>query len=103
MRYARLTLDTQQIVPALLHAIRNPSARGIEFSLQQLAVLVWIIKQHVRNYLDNIFDLITEIWEKHPHVEVHIVALIESVARASNAEFKPYIYMVLPPLLKVSQ
>jgi FKBP12-rapamycin complex-associated protein len=66
-------------------------------------VLVWIIKQHVRNYLDNIFDLITEIWEKHPHVEVHIVALIESVARALNAEFKPYIYTVLPPLLKVSQ
>lgn len=98
---AFLTRTFSQIVPALLNAIKNPNSRGQEYSLQQLAQLVWIIKQHVRNYLPTIFDVIMDIWAKHPHVEVHVVALIESIARALNAEFKPYLSRVLSNLLKV--
>ncbi|KAF9509645.1 hypothetical protein BS47DRAFT_139059 [Hydnum rufescens UP504] len=90
-----------QIIPAFFAAIRNPSARPQEHNIQQLAVLVWIIKQHVRNYLPEIFSLIQELWVISPNVEIHIVALIESIARALNAEFKPYLPTVLPPMLKI--
>ncbi|KAF8309257.1 phosphatidylinositol 3-kinase [Clavulina sp. PMI_390] len=89
------------IIPAFLHAIRNPTTRGIEGNLQQLATLIWIIRQHVRNYLDAIFDLITEVWAKHPNIDYHIVSLISSVAKTLNAEFKPYVHTVLPALLKL--
>lgn len=64
-------------------------------------MLVWIVKQHIRNFLPEIFTLISELWASSPNVEIHIVALVESIARALNAEFKPYIPMVLPPVLKV--
>jgi serine/threonine-protein kinase mTOR len=71
-----------------------------EFHLQQLAILVYIIKQHIRNYLDDILDLINDLWS-FPSLEVHVVSLIESLARALNAEFKPFLATVLPPMLKV--
>lgn len=71
-----------------------------EFHLQQLSILVYIIKQHIRNYLADILELINELWAV-PSLEVHVVALVESLARALNAEFKPFVATVLPPMLKV--
>ena len=91
-----------KIIPAFLAAIRTPSARSQEHNISQLAVLVWIVKQHIRNFLPEIFALISDLWASSPNVEIHIVALVESIARALNAEFKPYIPMVLPPMLKVA-
>jgi FKBP12-rapamycin complex-associated protein len=72
-----------------------------EYHLSQLAILVYIIKQHIRNYLSDILELVKELWSV-PTLELHVVALVESLARAINAEFKPFVATVLPPMLKVS-
>lgn len=81
--------------------IRIGTSGRQEFYLQQLSILVNIIKQHVRNYLTEIFELITELWTSQTPLEVHLVSLVESIARALNAEFKPFLPMVLPPMLRV--
>ncbi|KAG8995960.1 phosphatidylinositol kinase- protein kinase tor1 [Tulasnella sp. JGI-2019a] len=89
-----------QIIPAFFGVIRTPGTRMQEFYLQQLAILVNIIKQHIRNYLGEILDLIKELWA-FATLEGHVVALVESLAGALNAEFKPFVATVLPPMLKL--
>lgn len=71
-----------------------------EFHLQQLAILIGIIKQHVRNYMPDIFNLITELWD-NVALQLPIVSLIEALGKALDAEFKPFLPSILPLILKV--
>ncbi|KAG8884749.1 phosphatidylinositol kinase- protein kinase tor1, partial [Tulasnella sp. 403] len=89
-----------QIIPAFFGVIRQPAPRAQVYYLQQLAILVYIIKQHIRNYLNDILELVKELWAV-PSLESHVVELIESLARTLNAEFKPFVATVLPPMLKL--
>jgi FKBP12-rapamycin complex-associated protein len=68
--------------------------------LQQLAILIGIIKQHIRNYMPEVFALITELWD-NPSLQLPIVSLIESLGKALDAEFKPCLPSILPLILKV--
>lgn len=74
--------------------------RSQDFHLQQLAILVGIIKQHVRNYTPEIFNLVTELWE-NTSLQLPLVSLIEALGKALDAEFKPFLPMILPLVLKV--
>lgn len=47
-----------QVMPSFLNVIRTADVSFKEFLFQQLAVLIAIVKQHIRNYLDDIFVLI---------------------------------------------
>ncbi|KXN92422.1 Phosphatidylinositol 3-kinase tor2 [Leucoagaricus sp. SymC.cos] len=89
-----------QIIPAFATVTRTSVARLQEFHLQQLAILIGIIKQHVRNYMPDIFALITELWE-NVALQLPIVALIEALGKALDAEFKPFLPTILPLILKV--
>ncbi|KDQ61375.1 hypothetical protein JAAARDRAFT_66505 [Jaapia argillacea MUCL 33604] len=88
-----------QIIPAFA-AVTRTSARLQEFHLQQLAILVGIIKQHVRNYMPEVFGLITELWE-NLSLQLPIVSLVEALGKALDAEFKPFLPTILPLMLKV--
>lgn len=79
---------------------RTSTARLQEFHLQQLAILVGIIKQHIRNYMPEVFGLVTELWE-NASLQLPIVSLIEALGKALDAEFKPFLPTILPHLLKV--
>jgi serine/threonine-protein kinase mTOR len=79
---------------------RNSTARLQEFHLQQLAILIDIIKQHVRVYMPDIVALITELWDNSA-LHLPIVSLVESLGRALDAEFKPFLPTILPLALKV--
>ncbi|TDL23875.1 atypical/PIKK/FRAP protein kinase [Rickenella mellea] len=90
-----------QIIPAFATVTRNATtARIQEFHLQQLAILVGIIKQHVRNYAFEIFGLVTALWE-NVALQLPIVTLVEALGRALDAEFKPFLPSILPHMLKV--
>jgi FKBP12-rapamycin complex-associated protein len=71
-----------------------------EFHLQQLAILVGIIKQHVRNYMPEVFGLVTDLWE-NAALQLPLVSLVEALGVALDAEFRPFLPTILPPLLKV--
>lgn len=51
-----------QVFPNFLHMIRTADSTSQDFLLQQLSFLVAIVKQHIRNYLDDIFQLMKEFW-----------------------------------------
>ncbi|TFK75010.1 phosphatidylinositol 3-kinase [Pluteus cervinus] len=89
-----------QIIPSFASVTRSSTPRLQVFHLQQLAILVGIIKQHVRNYIFEFFNLITELWE-NATLQLAIVTLVESLGKALDAEFKPFLPSILPLLLKV--
>ncbi|KAJ7469288.1 FAT domain-containing protein [Mycena galericulata] len=90
-----------QIMPAFTAVARAATVpRMQEFHLQQLAILIGIIKQHVRNHATEVLGLATELWE-NATLQTPIVALIESVGRALAAELKPFLPTILPLMLKV--
>lgn len=79
---------------------RQSAARVQDFHLQQLAILVGIIKQHIRIYMPDIVGLVSELWE-NSLLHLPLVALVEALARALDAEFKPFLPTILPLVLKV--
>jgi len=79
---------------------RSSAARLQEFHLQQLAILIGIIKQHVRKYMPDIFALVTDLWENQS-LQLPLVSLIESLGKALDAEFRPFLPTILPLILKV--
>ncbi|KZT69244.1 phosphatidylinositol 3-kinase [Daedalea quercina L-15889] len=89
-----------QIIPAFATVARTSVARIQIFHLEQLAILVGIIKQHVRNYMPDIFALITDLWE-NASLHLPLVSLIEALGKALDAEFRPFLPSILPLLLRV--
>jgi len=54
--------------------------------LRQLREIVAVIKQYIRDYLDDIFEFIKDYWQS-PLVD-NIIGLIEEISLALNNEFK---------------
>ncbi|KAI0793741.1 atypical/PIKK/FRAP protein kinase [Fomes fomentarius] len=89
-----------QIIPAFATVARTSSSRIQVFHLEQLAILVGIIKQHVRNHTTEIFKLVQDLWD-NVLLQLPLMSLVEALGKALDAEFKPFIPMILPPILKV--
>ncbi|KAJ7623177.1 phosphatidylinositol 3-kinase [Roridomyces roridus] len=88
-----------QVIPAFATVTRSSPARLQEFHLQQLAILVGIIKQHVRNYTMDVFGLVKELWD-NTTLQLPLISLIEALANALAADFKPLLPTVIPLILK---
>jgi FKBP12-rapamycin complex-associated protein len=73
----------------------------LNFYFQQLGQLVKIIKQHIRNFLDDIFDLVREFWTSGSNIQLTIIQLVEEIAQALDGDFKIYIPLLLPSMLDV--
>ncbi|PFX15507.1 Serine/threonine-protein kinase mTOR, partial [Stylophora pistillata] len=78
-----------QIMPSFLNVIRTCDSSFREFVLQQLGVLISIVKQHIRNYLDEIFGLIKQYWILNSPMQTTIILLVEQIVTALGGEFKP--------------
>jgi FKBP12-rapamycin complex-associated protein len=68
--------------------------------LQQLAILIEIVKEHVRNYVPDLLKMITDLWD-NPALQFPIVSVLESLGKALDVEFKPFLPGILPSLLKI--
>ncbi|KAF8216580.1 phosphatidylinositol 3-kinase [Mycena galopus ATCC 62051] len=88
-----------QVIPAFAAVTRTSPARLQEFHLQQLAILVGIIKQHVRNYTMSVFALVKELWD-NTTLQLPLVSLIEALANALSADFKPLLPATIPLILR---
>jgi FKBP12-rapamycin complex-associated protein len=87
------------VIPAFAAVTRTSPARLQEFHLQQLAILVGIIKQHVRNYTMSVFGLVKELWD-NTTLQLPLVSLIEALSNALAADFKPLLPTAIPLILK---
>lgn len=78
---------------------RTAPARQQDYYLQQLAILIEIVKEHVRNYIPELLKLIVDLWE-NAALQSPIVSVIEALGKALDAEFKPFLPGILPSILR---
>ncbi|KAJ3037894.1 phosphatidylinositol kinase- protein kinase tor1 [Rhizophlyctis rosea] len=90
-----------QIMPPFLTMMHGCPVGMLEFHFQQLGLLVSIVKQHIRNYLSDIFSLIQEYWNPTSNIQITIISLVEAVATALDGEFKVYLPTLLPQMLQI--
>jgi len=88
-----------QIMPPFLQVMRAKETGFLKFLFKQLGVLVAIVKQHIRDYLDEIFVLIKEYW--HTPLIDQIITLVEEISMALNDEFKVFLPELIPQMLNV--
>ncbi|PSN34470.1 Serine/threonine-protein kinase mTOR [Blattella germanica] len=89
------------VMPSFLNVVRTADVNFREFLFQQLAILIAIVKQHIRNYLDDIFALIKEFWTINSPLQSTLILLVEHIAVALGAEFKIYLPQLMPQILRV--
>lgn len=90
-----------QVLPSFLNVVRTADVNFREFLFQQLAHLIAIVKQHIRNYLDDIIDLIKSFWTVNSPIQNTLILLIEHIAVALGSEFKIYLPRLIPNILRV--
>ncbi|XP_041377661.1 serine/threonine-protein kinase mTOR-like isoform X2 [Gigantopelta aegis] len=91
----------QQVIPAYLTVIRSADPNFREFLFQQLGVIIAIVKQHIKNYLEDIFILVKEFWIPNSPMQNTIILLIEQIVNALGTEFRVYLPQIVPQILRV--
>lgn len=89
-----------QILPAFIHVIRIAQPHRQDVYLKQLANLILIVKQHIRNYLEDVFGLVHDFWNPNSTLQLTIIHLVEAVAKAVEGEFKAYLPRLLQQILR---
>ncbi|UYV65261.1 MTOR [Cordylochernes scorpioides] len=90
-----------QVMPSFIQLIRNSDPSIREFLFQQLGHLISIVKQHIRNYLPDIFDLIKEFWTVNTQMPNTIILVVEQLVLALGSEFRIYLPQLMPQILRV--
>jgi serine/threonine-protein kinase mTOR len=90
-----------QIVPGFLTVIRSAHGARLENYFNQLAILVNIVRQHIRVFLPDIIPVMREFWHAGRQVQSTILALIEAISKSLEGEFKRYLAGLLPLMLSV--
>jgi len=90
-----------KIIPGFVSVIKVSAPSKVESYFNHLAILVSIVKQHIRNYLPEILQLIREYWNISPTLLGTILLLVEAIARSLEGEFKLYLAQLLPLMLQV--
>lgn len=91
-----------QIVPAFINVTRLSNSRHQDFYLQQMSLLVEIVKLHIQPLVKDILDMCRDLW-KNQVLHLPILSLIEVLSRVLDAGFKPHLPSVLPLMLSVSE
>lgn len=73
----------------------------LEYYFQQLGILISIVKQHIRNFLSSIFNLMQDFWNTSAIIQITILSLVESVAESLDLDFKVYLPALLPQILSI--
>jgi FKBP12-rapamycin complex-associated protein len=87
------------IMPAMLSMMKTCPHGMLEFYFQQLALLVAIVKQHIRNYIPDLIQLIQDHWNLSVNIQTTALSLVESIAIALEGEFRSYLPTLLPQML----
>lgn len=90
-----------RIIPAFLQVIRSSTSTRLESYFNQLATLVSIVRQHIRNYLPDIIEILQEYWHMSASLQTTILSLVEAISRSLEGEFKIYLAGLLPLMLGV--
>ena len=67
-----------QIIPVFSLVMHSLNAHLQEHHLEQVAILISIIKQHLRKFVPQIFDLVNELWDT-TSLQLPLVTLVEAL------------------------
>ncbi|KAL3475819.1 armadillo-type protein [Aspergillus californicus] len=88
-----------QIIPGFISVIRGSPTSRLESYFNQMAILVNIVKQHIRAFLPEVIEVVREFWDVSFQVQATILSLVEAVAKSLEGEFKKYLASLIPPML----
>ncbi|KAJ5637081.1 hypothetical protein N7490_006960 [Penicillium lividum] len=88
-----------QIIPGFIGVIRSSPASRLESYFNQMAILVNIVRQHIRAFLPEIIEVIRDFWDSSYQVQGTILSLVEAIARSLEGEFRKYLAGLVPPML----
>lgn len=88
-----------QIIPGFIAVIRGSPVGRVESYFNQMAILVSIVRQHIRAFLPEIIEVIRDFWEASFQVQSTILSLIEAISKSLEGEFKKYLAGLIPPML----
>ena len=89
-----------QIVPTFLTIIRSAPVVRLDLYFNQLAILVSVVRQHVRPWVKDLVDLIKDFWDVSVGVQSTVLSLIDALSRSLESEFKVHISKILPLMMK---
>lgn len=90
-----------QIVPTFVTIIRNAPQIRLESYFNQLAILVSIVRQHIRPYTDELVELVIDFWDITPQVQATVLLLVDALSKSLEGEFQKYIKKILPLMMRV--
>lgn len=97
-----------KVLPDLFHIVRTCDDALKDFITWKLGILVSIVRQHVRKYLQELLILISELWSTfsfpaagRPQLGYPVLHLVEQLCLALNDEFRTYLPAILPCCIQV--
>ena len=90
-----------QIIPSFVSVIQAAPSGRLELYFNQLAILVSVVRIHIRTHVDPLLKLVEDYWVTSTSVQATLLSLLECMAKALENEFKRPIQRILPLLLGV--
>lgn len=90
-----------QIIPSFISVMHAAPHSRLDLYFNHLAVLVSIVRQHVRAFVPKLMSLIEEFWPVSTQVQVTILSLLEELARGIPGEFAGGVGRALPLMVQV--
>lgn len=89
-----------KVVPGMVSVMSSCPLSLLEFYFQQMSALVLIVKQHIKPYVNKIFEIIIEFFPI-VKLQISIISLIESISRSVEEDFKEFVPLTLTYFLNV--
>lgn len=91
----------KDVIPGMIETMKfATSPTLLEFYFQQLAQIITIMKQHIRPYVSDIFEII-ESRINNSTFQLTIISVIESLSSAIEGDFKQYLPITLTLFLNI--
>ena len=71
-----------QVIPSMINVIRSSDPKFHDNLFRQMGILIAIVRQHIRNYLEDLFALIKDFWSVDSRLQPTIIGLVENISVA---------------------
>lgn len=90
------------VVPSMLQVVRSCDHNYRSNFLTRLASFIEIVGQHIRNYVEDVVQVVKQYWvpDISPELAPPLILVVQKVAVAMGAEFKVHLKDILPLILK---
>lgn len=88
------------VLPRLLSVVRSTEDRNLVPYFRQINIIIISIKGSIIQYVNDVVQLIRDYWDTHSELQILLIQTIESLAAALDSEFRHYIHLLLPFVMK---